>query len=357
MTPQLLLALAGIAWITRLVYVLRLWMAARKNGTNYFLAQPVGSGFYGGAGAGLERGFRVALLICLLLDAPVVFWLAWTERYASLVAEQFIALVLAEVANNLMVAHFANRAARLAGLDAERIGGAVQISMSPRRLRDHTNILIEALVATAIAASLALAGHAHAVSAEPWVTWNAARWLRSIDSVTAWVLYLQLGLLLLKIVFVRWRMPLPVRRTDDFRRWRMAWLSYHLRVFDALRALLALALLSALLWLTLAHGATVIFAAGGAVVLAAFAAHIASARRRLDAVAKEIRPVELVKEFPQPAVPEGRFVAGVLFVTPGNPKVLVPGNRGLALNLAHPTTYAWTAYLLGLVALTTWVTR
>jgi uncharacterized membrane protein len=73
--------------------------------------------------------------------------------------------------------------------------------MSPRRLGDYTNRLLEAVVAIIIVVSFAMVGRAHAVSTEPWVTWNAARWLRSVDSVTAWVLYLQLGLLLLKIVF------------------------------------------------------------------------------------------------------------------------------------------------------------
>jgi len=359
MNPLLLLALAGIAWITRLVAMLRLWKDPRKNGESYFLTQSVGTGFYETAGAGvrLERRFRVALMICLLIDVPVVLWLAATGQYAPLVGEQFIALLLAGVANSLVVAHCANRATLLAGCSDERAGTAVQISMSPRRLSDYTNWIVEAAVCASVAVSFALVARAHAISAEPWVTWNAARWLRSVDSVTAWVLYLQLGLLLLKVLFVRWRMPLPVRRTDDFRRWRMAWLSYHLKVFDALRVLLVFGLLSALLWLTWVYGAAAFFAAAMAVVLAAFTGYLSREHRSLVAVANEIKPVELVREFPRRTVPEGRFLAGVLFISPGNPGVLVPSDRGLALNLTHPTTYAWTAYLLGLVALTTWIAR
>jgi hypothetical protein len=357
MSPTLLLSLAGIACITRLVAVLRLWKAPREKGESCFLTQPVGTAFYAGIGAGLERQFRAALLICLLIDAPVVYWLAATGQYAALVGEQFVALLLGGVANNLIVANFANRASVVVGFGGERAGTAVQVSMTPRRLADYTNRLVEAVVAIAIAASFAMVGRAHAASTEPWVTWNAARWLRSVDSVTAWVLYLQLGLLLLKIVFVRWRMPLPVRRTDDFRRWRMAWLSYHLRVIDALRVLFALGLLAALLRLTWAYGATAAFVACGVVAIAIFTGYVARERRRLAAVANDIKPIELVKEFPQRIVPEGRFLADILFVSPGNPRVLVPSNRGLALNIAHPTTYGWTAYLLGLVALTTWVTR
>jgi hypothetical protein len=137
----------------------------------------------------------------------------------------------------------------------------------------------------------------------------------------------------------------------------MAWLSYHLKVLDALRLLLAFGLLAMLLRLTWGYGATAVLAACAAVVVAVFTGYVSRQRRCLVAVANEIKPVELVKEFPQRTVPEGRFLAGVLFISPGNPGVLVPGNRDLALNIAHPTTYLWTAYLLGLVALTTWVTR
>jgi uncharacterized membrane protein len=170
------------------------------------------------------------------------------------------------------------------------------------------------------------------------------------------VLYLQLGLLLLKLVFVRWRMPLPLRRTDDFRRWRTAWLSYHLRLLDALRILLSLALLSAIAWLTRSPQATV-FALAWLAIIAVFAAYVALNQRRLSAVANQVRPAELVKEFPPRPIPEGRFLAGVFYINPQNPGVLVPSGRGIALNVSHPATYGWTAYLCGLVALVTWVTR
>ena len=58
MSPILLLSLAGIACITRLVAVLRLWKAPREKGESWFLAQPVGTLFYAGIGAGLERSIH-----------------------------------------------------------------------------------------------------------------------------------------------------------------------------------------------------------------------------------------------------------------------------------------------------------
>jgi hypothetical protein len=299
------------------------------------------------------RQYRAAVLTWLFIDAPVVLWLAATGRYPALVGVQFIALVLAQVANNLTLAHFANRSATPAVSAAK----AVQLSMTPRRLRDHTNPLVELSIAAVLLASLVLVARAHAFSAGPWLAWDAPRWLRSIDSVSAWVLYLQLGLLLLKLVFVRWRMPLPLRRTDDFRRWRTAWLSYHLRLFDALRVLLALAMLSLIVWLTRSPQSTTILALAWLAILAVFAAYVTHNQRSLNAVANQLRPADLVKEFPPRTIPEGRFLAGVFYINRQNPGVLVPSGRGIALNVSHPATYGWTAYLAGLVALVTWVTR
>jgi hypothetical protein len=77
--------------------------------------------------------------------------------------------------------------------------------------------------------------------------WLMAQWLgwlpvgpnAGLLKPAVFILYMQAGALMLKQVFVRWRMKLPLRRVDDYRRWREAWLSYHLRVFDAMRLLLA----------------------------------------------------------------------------------------------------------------------
>ena len=303
------------------------------------------------------RRYRATLLALVFLDMPLAVWLATTSRLPALVGEQFLALVLTAIANNLAVTHFASRAAMLAHPTGERPEPGLQISMSPRRLRDHTNWLVELAIAALMLLSLALVQRAHAIRFEPAAAWNPAKWLRSVDSVTAWVLYLQVGLLLLKVVFVRWRMPLPTRRTDDFRRWRTAWLNYHLRLFDGLRILFALALFSAILGLTRASESTAAFTAGWVLVLLVFAVWCRRQKSYLTSVAREIKPLELVREFPRTTAAEGRFLLGFFYIAPGNPGVLVHSGNGIALNITHPATYLWAAYLCGLAALIGWVTQ
>ena len=80
-------------------------------------------------------------------------------------------------------------------------------------------------------------------------------------------------------------------------------------------------------------------------------------RRLLDQVAFEVRPHEFASELPRRAVPAGRFLAGgLLYANPGNPAPSC-SNSGIAVNVAHVSTYAWAAYLAGLVLLTVWVTH
>ncbi len=357
MKSEWLLGFALFAFAARLAGAARLWSFPRKNGEGRLFGQRVDSAFEAENGFSLIRKYRAALTIALLFDAPIAVWLGSTDRLRALVGEQFIAMVLNTIANNLVLTYFASRVAMLARPHGEPVGASIQVSMWPRRLRDHTNAAVELGIGILLVVSLALAQQAHAVSAEPWVTWNAAKWLRSIDSVAAWLLYLQLGLLLLKVVFIRWRMALPARRTDEFRRWRTAWLAYHMRLFDSLRVLLALALLSAIYWLARAPDATAAFGAGWVVILSAFAVYWRREKSHLASVAQELKPLELASEFPRSGVPEGRFMLGFLYVNRENPGVLVRSGSGIALNVAHPATYAWAAYLFGLIVLITWVTR
>jgi uncharacterized membrane protein len=80
--------------------------------------------------------------------------------------------------------------------------------------------------------------------------------------------------------------------------------------------------------------------------------------RRLAATARELKPIEMVKEFPRSPVAQGRYLAGgLLYFNRDNPGVIVRGVNGMAINLAHRSTYAWTAYFLGLVALMMWMAR
>jgi hypothetical protein len=201
--------------------------------------------------------------------------------------------------------------------------------------------------------------------------WMAAQWLGRLPAdlnagllkPVVFILYMQAGVLMLKQVFVRWRMKLPMRRADDYRRWRESWLSYHLRIFDALRLLLAftlwgiLAFKSFRLW----WGAEQVNPFGVAIALISIVVYIfycSRERRRLAVVQREIKPLEFLKEYPPASTapaPEGRFLAGGLFYLNRDIPVMVARSpQGLAINLANRGTYLWAAYLAGLVWLVFW---
>ena len=75
-------------------------------------------------------------------------------------------------------------------------------------------------------------------------------------------------------------------------------------------------------------------------------------------MAREIRPLELIKEYPPASAtppPEGLFLAGGLFyLNLDNPVAVTRSPRGLAINLASRGMYLWVAYLAGLFWLVVW---
>jgi hypothetical protein len=352
---------AALTWAVRLSRVRGLWRLPLRNGEDFFLAQRVGPGFYREAGARLLQSYRASLFLPLVLDAPLVLWLAITGRLTFLLCEQWIALIASVVLYNVILAHFSARATIMVRPDEPGTATTVQLSMAPRRLRDHSSLTVEIALAACLLVSLALLAHVHSLATATPDPWHGAQARRGLV-VTVWVAYLQIGLLLLKGVFVRWRMPLPVRRTEDFRRWRAAWLRHHLRLFDVLRLLFGLLLLSTMAWLGFEAARSRIGMIGGlagwALLILAFALFQSRESRRLAAVEREIKPVELVDEFPRRPIPEGRFLAGgLLYFGRDNPHVLVRSHQGIALNLAHPSTYAWTGYFVGLALLMAWMVR
>ena len=165
-----------------------------------------------------------------------------------------------------------------------------------------------------------------------------------------WLVYLQLGLLLAKAIFVHWRMKLPLNRADDFKRWRKAWLLYHVRIFDAARLLIAacmlvrVALPEVSLWLI-------------AAAVLAYVFYSSAEHRKLKAVAQEVQPMTLAKEFPETPVYDGRRWAGdLLAFDSGSPLVLLRGPQGLIVNLAH-RNILWTALYVSGSFLLFWMTR
>src|SRR5258708_2552644 len=356
----LFISMAMVMFVFRLFLVRRMWPLPLKHGENFFLAQRVGPGFHHEAGAPLLRRYHISLFVPLA-DVPLALWLLATGRHTFLALEQVLAMVAAVVVYNVMIVHFSYRAAAIAGPQEER-PTTLQLSMAPRSLRDHTIPAVEVVIVVSMVLGLALVARSYLLSVSPGADHAEVRAFRGGVVAAAWVLYWQIGFLLLKRVFVRWRMPLPANRTEDFRRWRAAWLSHHLKIFDAVRVLCALSLLGGAMWMNYEQGwsrATQIIVFCAALLgMAVYVIYVLREGRRLAAAERELKPIELVKEFPRSPIATGRFLAGrLLYFNRDNPGVIVRSAQGVAINLAHPTTYIWTAYFLGLVGLALWMAR
>lgn len=354
MFSPLLICGASI-YILRLMTLGRLWRLPLKHGPHQFIGVSVGPEFYREAGAKLLRGYRSSLFIPVLFDAPLALWLAYTWRHAWFCFEQFVAWIAGIIIFNLIIAHFSSKVMSMTGPAEQPANRTMQLSLAPRRLRDYTTVWIEVVIGIALATALIMLAWLYEVQGSTSETRAALR-------VTVWTLYLQTGLFLLKGVFVRWRMPLPSQRTEDFKRWRAAWLSYHVRVFDSVRMLFSFFLILGIIikshWHVWTDAAIITGICVAGPVLAVYLGYLIREQRRLTRVEREIRPVELIKEFPRRPVPEGRFVAGgLLYFNPDNPGVVVRSPQGIAINLARPGAYIWLAYLAGLAGLMLWVTR
>lgn len=348
---------AAFLFAARLNILRRVWRLPLKNGEKFFLAQQVPADFYRAAGVPLFRSYHRAIVVPVVLDLPLALWLLLTHRYIALTLDQIVALVASIVAYNFMAAYFSARATFLCGDQGRPTN--LQLSMEARRLRDYTITAVEVVIVVATLLALGLLARDYTLSLAAGASYRAARILRAGLLITVWILYWQLGFLLLKVVFVRWRMPLPANRTEDFRRWRMAWLSHNLKTLDAVRLLSALALLACMAYFhqwSRAGRVTVLVV--GVVGMLVYAAYVGRESRRLKAAERELRPVEMVKEFPRWPIAEGLYLAGgLLYFNRDNPRVLVRSADGIALNLAHRTTYIGFAYFMGLIGVVIWMVR
>lgn len=335
----LVLVVLAMMVVSRFMSLRKFWRLPKRQGETWFFSTEVGSDFYGGAGATIVRRYRAWLVAPLAADAIAIGALALAGLVDYALHEQLASFVVSAVFYHLLTIHFGQRVRALAEPSTPAPPTAVYLSLEPRRLRDHTNRVVEAGIAAMTIAVFAVLFTSAEVETHMAIV------------VTIWVLYLQAGLLLLKQLFVRAKMKLPARRTEDYTRWRSAWLLYHMRVFDALRLWCGLTLLAAVWWRAGEPGTAVAIAvwALGAVVLATYGGR---ERRRLAVVEREVEPATLAREFPPTPIPDGRFLAGGLFfVNRDNPSTLVRGPVGVAVNLANVTTYLWVAYLVGFVVL------
>src|SRR5215469_3166154 len=123
----LLISASIVTFAVRLALLRWLWRLPLRNGDEFFLFQQVGPGFYREAGVSLFKRYRLCLFLPLAVDAPLVIWLAATDRLLILSLDQWLAMLATMVAYNVMAYHFSARATAMVADPQEGRPTAVQL--------------------------------------------------------------------------------------------------------------------------------------------------------------------------------------------------------------------------------------
>src|SRR4030095_11488826 len=162
MNDTWLVILALALFLLRPLWLWRVWRAPLKDGGGGFLGIEVEPVFYRQAGAILLRRYRVWLVAPLALEALILMWLILSHRWVLAIYEQIPAMVALIIWLNFTAYQFMERARLSAPAAPAQPAHGVQLSLAPRRLRDHSNWTVEAVI---IALTL------------PPLLWLAAKWL------------------------------------------------------------------------------------------------------------------------------------------------------------------------------------
>ena len=212
----------GLFWLVRLNGCVRRGRQPLLRGREWLFAVPVRPGFYAHEGRSIVRRFRMRMCIPFVIDPLTIYLLASDHLLICTL------LVIAQCGvihlNHLLSVDRAEREARAFAI-AEQPVTRVAVSLCPRRLRDHTNWMVEwGLVAACAGAFVWLT--------RCYITPPHLVSLRSVFGVPVLMVYMQFGMLLIKHVVVASPDPLPEARGAECRNVRQETLKYYLLVCD-----------------------------------------------------------------------------------------------------------------------------
>jgi hypothetical protein len=320
----------------------RRWRQPLLRGPEWFFNVPVQQDFYTGPGQKLLRDYRLRMLLPVALEAVLALGIFISGHLAY-----FVWLILGISAvihlNHLFNVDGAERKARsFAEPESERPACAMVLSLTPRRLRDYSNPVVEGFI---IVVSLT----AFAWLLRYYLHSTGALSLRIVVGVPVLLLYQQLGFLFLKYGIVAWRTPIPQAQAEEHLRAREEARRLHLKVCDWCRILITLELPLFATVLTIAPALRMKVITGYWVMLfmGALALGVWHEKGRLAVVKANLRarPIKL------PDFAHAESSGRLLCYQPATPMLLIKGAHGYALNLANRLTQLGAAYLAGLIAL------
>jgi hypothetical protein len=321
----------------------RRWGQPLLRGPEYFFSVPVSPDFPAGVGRKILLRYRLRMFIPFVLDIPIAIAVFIPGHLQSLVW-----LLLAQVAlihvNHVFSVDIAERQARrFAIAETEKPVGSLVLSLKTRRLRDYSNLKLEAAIA--LSSTIAIGALIRYYVAAP-----EHHDVRLVFGGAAVLLYTQLGFLFAKWVIVAWRTPVPQAQAEEYLAAREEARKLYLQVCDWCRINYSVPLLLCPVLLYASPGnrgryLSILFGASLAVAVV-LAIWQEIRRKQVLAVSLRARPATL----PELLSPS-ESLRWPLCYQPTAPMLVLKGARGYSLNLANTMAQFGAAYLAGFVAL------
>ena len=330
-------------WVVRINGCFRRGRQPLLRGPGWFFNVHVRHDFYTGAGRKILHRYWMRMLIPFAVDIPVATAIFFSGRFLL-----FNWLILGLCAlihiNHLYSVDLAERQARAFAVpEAEQPVASMALSLQPRRLRDYTNRKVE--WALALSATFGLAWLIRYYFTAP-----EHHNLQLVFGVPILLLYLQIGMLLVKRVVVAWRSPVPQAQAAEHMEAREETRKYYLRVCDWYRAVATAGILFWPLEISSSpadrNRLVSIWLAVWLLISVVATVWVELRRKQLVTLSLRACPVKLPDFLHQ-----SQIARWPMCYQPSAPMLILKGAHGYSLNLGNTLSYIGAAYLAGLVLL------
>jgi hypothetical protein len=321
----------------------RRWQQPLLRGPEYFFDVPVPSDFQSGAGRKILQHYRLRMFIPFVLDVPIaitIFMPGYVQYFIWLLLAQMVMIHV----NHVFSVDIAERQARsFATTEIEQPVASLVLSLKTRRLRDYSNLKLEAAIALSSVIAIAALMRYYVAAPEHHN-------VRLVFGGAAVMLYTQLGFLFAKSVIVAWRTPVPQAQAEEHLAAREEARKLYLQVCDwsRINSTVVLLLCPVLLYASPANRGrylSILFIAALAVAVL-LAIWQEFRRKQVLAASLRARPARL----PELLSPSERL-RWPLCYQPSAPMLVLKGAHGYSLNLANTLAQFAAAYLAGFIAL------
>lgn len=319
----------------------RRWNMPLLYGPGYFYKLHVGQGFYENTGRKLLQRYHAILLWPYIAELAAFLVIMLRHNYQALTSLCLIAILTTVVNQRVSIALLMRSARKFEEKETDPAPAAISFSLNPRRLADYTNPIFEIVLASVTTVTLIILAQMGAPMGPPLV-----------------MLYLQVGLLLIKKAVVDWRTAAPLENSEVYLEVRERRRKLLLFASDFYRGAVGFVMIKHAA-MQVSHNEGVRWALqylylAGTIACVCFAVVKSN---ELYAMDRKTKPALSRKRRLAVPDPEGFVAGGFLYFDSDNPAIFVQGPRTVAINAGNHRLLLAATYLIGLLLLTAWASK